>query len=61
MTRFQLRAVVRGKEKCLGVARTEAEAERVRPAFEASLRSPVEVVAVEQLPDDEAAWRADAA
>lgn len=62
MTRYQLHAVVRGKDKTLCEADTPEDAARVRPAFEAALHKPVLVIPVErQLPDDGAAWRAEAA
>lgn len=62
MTRYQLRAVVRGKDKTLCEAGTREAVERVQPAFEAAMRRPVLVVPVERsLPDDEASWRAEAA
>lgn len=61
MTRYELRAVVRGRPRRLGVAHTPEDAERAKSAFEAGVHASVEVVAVEQLPDDGAAWRAEAA
>ncbi|GAA3749965.1 hypothetical protein [Micromonospora maritima] len=61
MTRYEMRAVVRGRERRLGLADTAEDAERTRAAFEAAVRAPVEVVAIEQLPDDEKSWRAEAA
>ncbi|MFG3710782.1 hypothetical protein [Micromonospora sp. NPDC047730] len=59
MTRVEIRAQMRGRDRCLGVADTPEDAERVQAAFAAALRRPVRLVPVEQRPV--AGWRAEAA